>query len=342
VQGQHPAGDDETVAGRRSGARSRFGRAGIRAACLVAVFALVVTTPVWASPGVARVVVDVLVLVAVAQLWSYLVASAGIVALGVHGFAGLGAYGLWFLGDRYGTNPVVAVAAVGCVAVAVAALVAPLVLRATPAMAAVLTLTVGQLLVEVVTRVRQLGGNAPARSIETVVELGSSRDGLVSWLAVVLGVGAMVLAWGHRRSRLGLALVAQNDDPEVAGGLDLPVARARCTLWLAAAGAAGMAGAVVHFRTGVVTPAAFDPARWTFPLVAVAGIGGLKPIEGPAIGAIVYVVADEVVQGHQVGFALVMALVGAAGLVVGPDGWWGWVRQQLPVEPFPVRRRFRG
>jgi branched-chain amino acid transport system permease protein len=102
-----------------------------------------------------------------------------------------------------------------------------------------------------------------------------------------------------------------------------------------------MAGAVVHFRTGVVTPAAFDPARWTFPLVAVAGIGGVASIEGPVIGALAYVLADEVVRGHDQGFALVMALVGAAGLVAGPDGWWGWVRRWLPLEPFPVRRRLR-
>ena len=326
---------------RRPVGRPRATRAGIRAAALVALFVLVVTTPVWASPGVARVVVDVLVLVAVAQLWSYLVGAAGVVALGVHGFAGLGAYCLWFVGDRYGLNPVVAVAAAGLLTVAVAGVVSPLVLRATPALAALLTWAVGQLLVEVVTRTRQLGGDAPARSVESVVELGSSRDGLVSWLAVVLGVGAVALAWGHRRSRLGLALAAQNDDPEVAGGLDLPIGRARTSLWLAAAGAAGMAGAVVHFRTGVVTPAAFDPARWTFPLVAVAGIGGLSAIEGPAIGAIVYVMADELVQGHDLGFALVMSLIGAAGLVSGPDGWWGWVRRRLPVEPFPVRRRLR-
>jgi branched-chain amino acid transport system permease protein len=306
---------------------------------LALLFILVVTTPLWASTSVTRLVVDVLVLVAITQLWSYLAGTAGMVSLGTHGFAGVGAYALWTLSERGGLNPVVAVAGAGLVALAVAAMASPLVLRLATVPAALATWVLAALLAEVVTRTGQLGGAAPRRVIQPVAQLGTSRDGMASWLAVVLGVGVVVVVYAHRRSRLGLALVASGDDPVVAGGLDLPVARARRSAWLLAAAAAGMAGAVSHFRIGEVSPAAFDPAVWTYPAVAVAGIGGLSTVEGPFVGAVLYVAVHEAVSGHDHAFSIVMAAAGVAGLVMGRDGWWGWARQALPVEPFPTRRR---
>jgi branched-chain amino acid transport system permease protein len=306
---------------------------------LAVLFLLVVTTPVWASASVSRLVVDVLVLVAVAQLWSYLAGTAGLVTLGAHGFAGVGAYALWTLSERGGINPVVAVAGAGVVALLVAAVIGPLVLRLAAVPAALATWVVAAVCTEVVTRTGQVGGGEPRRVIQPVVDLGSSRDGMASWLAVVLGVGVVVLVYGHRRSRYGLALVAFADDPAVASGLDLPVAGARRTAWLVAAAAAGMAGAVAHFRTGEVSPSAFDPAVWTYPAVAVAGIGGLSTVEGPFVGAVLYVLLHEAISGHDQAFAVVMAAAGVVGLVVGPDGWWGWARRALPFEPLPVRRR---
>lgn len=333
--------------GRRPGPRSHLAaafrrstpRTRVRTAALAVLFVLVVSTPLWASASVSRLIVDVLVLVAITQLWSYLAGTAGFVSLGTHGFAGVGAYALWTLSERGGLNPVIAVAGAGVVALVVAAMVGPLVLRLATVPAALATWVVAAALTEVITRTRQVGGAAPRRVVQPVVQLGTSRDALASWLAVVLGVGVVVVVYAHRRSRLGLALVASADDPVVAGGLDLPVARARQSAWLIAGAAAGMAGAVSHFRTGDISPAAFDPAVWTYPAVAVAGLGGLSTVEGPFVGAVLYVALHEAVSGHDQVFAVAMAAAGVAGLVMGRDGWWGWARRALPVEPFPTRRR---
>jgi branched-chain amino acid transport system permease protein len=333
------ARDERAAPGDDVAGRAASPRAWLRRSAVAALFVLVVTTPLWASASVARVLVDALVLVAVAELWSYLAGAAGVVALGIHGFAGAGAYALWFLSARHGLNPVLAVAGAGAVGLLLAIVVAPLVLRTPPVLAALVTWVVGELAAEIVTRTGRVGGDAASRVITPVVDLGATRDALVSWLAVVLGVGAVVVVYAHRRSRYGLSLVASADDPEVARGLDLPVASARRAVWCLAGVGAAMAGAIVHFRTGSVSPSAFDPARWTFPAVAVAGLGGVTTIEGPFVAAGVYVLADEVVHGHEAGFALAAALIGLIGLVWGPDGWWGWVRTRLPADPFPVRRR---
>jgi branched-chain amino acid transport system permease protein len=283
------------------------------------------------------VIVDLLVLVAVTQLWSYLAGGAGVVSLGVNGFAGVGAYGLWFLAER-GVNPVLAAGGAGLAAGVVALVVTPLVLRLPAGLAAVASWAVGQAALEIVTHTARLGGGAESRGISAVEELGSGREGVVSWLAVVAGVGAVAVVYAHRHSIGGLTLVAAGDDPETARALELPVRRARRLIWLLAAVVTGTAGALMAFRTAQVSPAAFDPKLWTLPVIAVAGIGGLATMEGPLIAAVLYVVADEVVPGSGGGFALGAALVGVVGLIAGSDGWWGSVRALIPVDRSPLRR----
>ena len=203
-------------------------RLGVMAALLV----FVATTPWWSSTSAARVIVDLLILVALTQLWSYLAGAAGIISLGVNGIAGLGAYGLWVLADR-GTNPVLAVGGAGLVAGAVAIVSAPLVLRLPAGLAAVAAWTVGQAAFEIVTHSARLGGDSVARELPTVIDLGSGHDEVVSWLAVVIGVGAVAIVYAHRHSLGGLTLVASGDDPDIAHALGLRVRRARgsCGCW---------------------------------------------------------------------------------------------------------------
>lgn len=298
----------------------------------------VATTPLWSSTSAARVIIDLLVLVAITQLWSYLAGAAGIVWLGVNGIAGVGAYTLWFLGDR-GVNPVLAVGGAGVVAAAVAFVSAPLVLRLPSGLAAAAAWIVAQAAFEVVTHTGRLGGASPGRELTSVLDLGSGREEVVSWLAVVVGVGAVAIVYAHRHSLGGLTLVASGDDPDTALALGLRVRRARRLVWVLAAGVAGTAGALTAFRAAQVTPGAFEPSGWTLPVLAVAGIGGVGTLEGPLVAAVLYVAAREVAPGSSGAFQLTAALIGVAGLLWGADGWWGSVRARLPLPHVP-RRHF--
>ena len=324
------------VAGRAEQAGVLHGR--VRLAVMAILIVGVGTTPLWSSTSAARVVVDLLVLVAITQLWSYLAGAAGIVWLGVNGIAGVGAYALWFLGDR-GVNPVLAVGGAGLVAGVVAFVSAPLVLRLPSGLAAAAAWIVGQAAFEVVTHTGRLGGGSEGRELTSVVELGSGRDEVVSWLAVVVGVGALAIVYAHRHSLGGLTLVASGDDPDTAHALGLRVRRARRLVWVVAVAVTGTAWALTAFRAAQVSPGAFDPSGWTLPVLAVAGIGGVGTLEGPLAAAILYVLAREVLPGSSGAFQLGAALVGVAGLLWGADGWWGSVRQRLPLPQLP-RRRF--
>ena len=115
--------------------RDRRGRAphvderGRRRSSLAGRLGVLVTVPWWASEGRQRDLVELLHLLALAQMWNLLAGYAGLVSIGQQAFIGIGAYGLYLLGDRAGMHPFAAVALAGLAAAAIsvptAALVVP-------------------------------------------------------------------------------------------------------------------------------------------------------------------------------------------------------------------------
>ncbi len=304
-------------------------------------FAFVVSTPLWASAGTARVVADLLVLVAVAEAVAVL-AGAGVLLIGVFGLSGFGALALVEAVDRLELNPVVGVAVAGGASLVLGVVLVPVVLRLSPVGASLATWVGAAAAAAVAGRVGPLADGAP-HDITAVAALGS-RDALATSLAVVLGIGAVLAAHGLRRSPSGLALRAATDEPEAAAALDLPLRRARWVTWLVAATVVGAAGAVTAFQQGSVDAAtAFSLTAWTVPALIAVGIGGLDSIEGPMVGAGLWVLASELVDGHDVALqltAVVLALLCQA--VLGPGGLWGRVSSAAGLRPFPVHRAYAG
>ena len=306
---------------------------------LLALFSVVATTPLWAAPAVARFVVDALVLVTVTLLWAALVNAGRVVVLGFHGFAGAGAYATYLLTERVGINPVLAVVGAGLAAGAIALVSGPLVWRSSPPWVALTTWAMAELVAGVFRQTPPLGGAQP-RPLDGVASLGSAADGIVSWLAIVVGLGSVAAVYAHQRSRVGLALAADRDDPAAAEALGLPVARGRLLIWLLAAVGVGMASAVAHIDLKVVQPStAFDVVRWSLLPLLLAAVGGLRTIEGPVLSAIAYVLLVRAFGGHETALTLVAA-VGAVIvlLTTGTRGLWGLLSGKLPVELFPTRR----
>jgi branched-chain amino acid transport system permease protein len=75
----------------------------------VAALAVLVALPFWASSASLHTLIDALTLLALAQMWNLLAGYAGLVSIGQQAYIGLGAYGLFILGDKAGINPFLAV-----------------------------------------------------------------------------------------------------------------------------------------------------------------------------------------------------------------------------------------
>ena len=133
------------------------------------------------------------------------------------------------------------------------------------------------------------------------------------YLALVLCVAALIAVTLLTRSRMGLGLMAMRDDPVAAESVGISLRRSRLMVYALAAALTGLAGGVFFMNKGVIYPESGFSVSWTVSCVFICIIGGSGTIAGPVIGAVVYVLLQEVLA-HYPGWSNIM--LGGITLIV--------------------------
>ncbi len=76
----------------------------IFAAVLLAAVVALFTLPSWGEPSTMRKIVELMTLIALAQMWNLLAGFGGVVSVGQQAFVGLGMYGMIVLVNVHGHN----------------------------------------------------------------------------------------------------------------------------------------------------------------------------------------------------------------------------------------------
>jgi branched-chain amino acid transport system permease protein len=309
-----------------------------------AVVALVVVVvlaflPSWGDVSLQRQMVELFVLVALAQLWNLLAGYAGLVSIGQQAFVGLGAYGLIYFANNQNQEIYFAVLPAALVALVVSVPVALLAFRLRGGYFAVGTWVIAEVIAGLVAKWDEVGAGSGISLIVSGYDV-TERGNVTYWLALVVGVGSIVLVYAVLRSRLGLALQAIRDDEAGARGLGANVYRARFVVFLVAATWTGFAGAVYYLQNLRVQPvAAFSVAQWTAPVIFVVVIGGLGTIEGPILGAVAYYVLREQFSDYATWYFVGLGLLAILFAVRFRRGVWGMLADRFDLRLFPVQRR---
>lgn len=171
--------------------------------------------PLWGGPDLMRTLVELFVLLALAQMWNLLAGYPGLVSVGQQAYIGIGAYILLVLTDLGLSVWLVLPAVVfGCTLVAL--VVAPLIFSLEVGHFAIGTWVVAEVFRLWIINIPQVGGGSGA----TITGLAripiTTRQRLVYWLALAVGAGAVVSVYLLLRSRLGLALMAPVRDNTIA------------------------------------------------------------------------------------------------------------------------------
>ena len=100
---------------------------------------------------------------------------------------------------------------------------------------------------------------------------------------------------------------------------------------------------VHRFATGAVrgidSDAAFSLLDWTAYIIFIVVIGGLGTIEGPVIGAILFIVLRSALADQGPIYLIVLGVIGIAVMLLAPKGIWGSFSQWTGIHLFPTRRR---
>lgn len=240
---------------------------------------------------------------------AFLPLAAGQVNLGVAGLMAIGAYGSAVAGTEWGLPPLVVIALGTVMAGLVSFVLAFPILRTRGIYMALATLALCECISGIVINTQALGAAA-----------GYAVAGYIAYGWIVLAAGLTCLfVYLLFQTRVGLCLVAVDDDERVADLLGVNVRAVRVAAFTLGGALAGLAGGLYAHYFNFIEGQHFTVLLSVFVVLYVL-LGGSKTLAGPLVGAVVFTVLPELLRvGNEWRYA-VFALFVIVIMVVRPYG----------------------
>ncbi len=275
--------------------RSGLGPVYRGAAIGVALLALAVFPLVFTNQQVATIAFDTLIATTAASAWNLFSGYSGYISLGHAVFFGSGAYGAGLIAQDFnvtGGGELLLLIPAGLIAGLIAVpfgLVALRVRRHTFVVITIAIFFIFQLMAYNFWFTHgTIGLNAPYLLWNPV-----TFDTRFYYVALVVAIVTVGLAWMVRGSRFGLQLRAIRDDEDRARGLGVRATPVKLTALVISATLTGVAGALWFFFIAQVQPnTGFDPnldLMWAL----MAFLGGLGTVAGPVVGSLIVGPANQ-------------------------------------------------
>jgi branched-chain amino acid transport system permease protein len=325
--------------------RVAFGGRGnwLGAALGAVVFATLAAAPWWGGRDDLQLLSEIYAYVALASLWNLLAGYAGLVSVGQQAYVGLGAYTLFALAILFGVSPLWSIPLAGLVAAGLSIPVALLVFRLRGHYFAIGTWIVAEVFRLTASQVSALGGGSgtslPAAVVIAIAPTRQLRDFTMYWMALVLATAVLALIVSLLRSRYGLALKAIRDAELAASCSGVDVYRTKFLVYVLAALATAMLGALIFLQKLRISPdAAFSVNDWTAFVIFITVIGGIGRIEGPIIGTLVFFALRQTLADLGTIYLMMLGLVAIVIMLAAPKGIWGLIAERFGWQLFPLQR----
>src|SRR5450830_438378 len=249
-------------------------------------------------------------------------------------------HALYFGSAGYGVGLLLTLLGLGLVAF----LIGLVIVRVPGVAFGMLTLAIGQVFYLSASRSRGLTGGAdgmnidwPARLFGVELSLLLQPKGLflLSWGVLLLVMAGLTLLL---RTRFGAITEAVRDNEERARFIGIRTLVPRAAIYALSAMVTGLAGLLAALNTGFVSP---ENLHWSLSGVALmmVVVGGYKALWGPALGAVVYFLAKDVLGDYANHWMAIFGIALITVIVFAPTGLAGALGQLLrPRAPKPARR----
>lgn len=317
-------------------------RPGLAPVMLAVAVATLAAAPYFADGGTLGLFSEILLALAMAQMWNLLAGYTGLVSMGHQAFIGLGAYLLFVVSDRFDVSPYLMVPLAGVAAALFAAAVAPLMFRLRDAYFSIGMWVFAEIVRLLVTKIDAVGGESgvPLQAIRLVDAESFQRNAF--WISGAIGVVAVFGVYALMRSSFGLGLMTVRDNELAATSIGVDVWRNRFTAFIISAFGCGMAGAAHYMGTMFVAPTSAFDINWVVAMMFIVIIGGIGTIEGPLIGTFIYFGLRELFGSYfsmSGGWPLIaMGCIAITVMLAAPRGLWGWARERWGWAGFTVQR----
>ena len=313
----------------------------VGAGLLVAALA---TAPLWGDASIMRILGEFCVYAALATLWNLLASYGGLLSVGQQAFVGIGGFALYGFTVLAGLPMLAALPLVALVGLVTAIPVGLLSLRLSGPYFAIGTWAIAEILRLAVMQVPALGGGSgsslPSSVIRSLGDGRAMRTTVVYEVAVVLMLGCVALTYGLLRSRWGLGLRALRDSETAAGSIGIRVKPLKIAIFCVVGVMTSLVGALVVMQKLRVAPdPQFSVVDWTAFVIFMVVIGGYGSIEGPLLGAALFILLRELLSDYGTIHQIVLGVIAIAMMVGARKGIWGLIGGDKRLAVLSIVRR---
>jgi branched-chain amino acid transport system permease protein len=272
-----------------------------------------------------------------ATSWNIFSGYSGYFSFGQGAFYGAGLYATAILGARYGwallpTLPVAA--AVGAAIAAATGLIVFRLRRISGEIFALFSLVVALGVGALANNWSAIDGGRgiPLGQLEYPSFLGPTTE-MLYYLALVLALGAVVLAYRIQHSRFGAGLFAIRDDEKVAHAIGVPTLRYKLAIFTLNGALAGLSAGLHAVQVNFISVSSAFNLRVPVFVILMSVIGGRRHWFGPVLGAVLIHTLNDRMSGG--GFAELSQIVLAVVLIAATLFLRGGIADRLLERPVP-------
>lgn len=283
-----------------------------------------------------QLMMEMLLVFAMAQGWNLLCGYTGLLSFGHHAFVGLGAYALFLTVNTLGLSPFLSLGSSALVCVVVALIMALLLHRLRDAyfsigiwvLADSLRLLFGQW---------EWAGSSRGVVLSAAAIDPAAFAGTIFWLALGLAMVTQIGLFALLRSRIGLSLMAIRDNEQGAASVGIAVARNRLSAFVISAAICGVAGGLYYLSVLYVDPSGGFDIDWQVKILFIVIVGGVGTLEGPVLGTLIYFGLRELFRDAGDLYLIFQGATAMVVMLLAPGGIWGSIQGSTGWRLFPIR-----
>jgi branched-chain amino acid transport system permease protein len=310
----------------------------------IVVFVVLAASAPWlVGDGGVGLLFEVLLMLAMAQLWNLLAGYTGLVSMGMQCFVGLGGYTTIFAANSLSVSPYWVLPLAPLVCGLVAAFSAVFLFRLRDAYFSISTWVFAEVVAMLVFIAPGLG-HVTGMTLETARDINYETFLLVNfWIAAALAGGVVIGIYVLLHSPLGLGMLSVRDDDIAAASIGVNVWRNRFIAYVTAAAGCGLAGGISFMGALFITVTTGFDLNWVVAMIFIVIIGGIGTLEGPIVGTAIYYGIREVLTNvfalSGSWYLIALGAVAVTAMLLAPRGIWPFVRDHLGIEWLSISQK---
>ena len=271
-----------------------------------------------------RYMVQIFLYISLGEVWNLLSGYAGMTSLGQQAYIGLAGYSVAMATTVYKLHFTVGILIGILVSTVVSLILAFLLLRMRGMYFSITTWVVAEALGTFFLSWKYVGQGAGM----TVSIVPYPRVDALYIMSLILVLVTLVIVYLLLRSKIGLGLTAMRDNISAAVSLGVDIGRIRLLVYIISAVITGIAGSIFFINKGTIYPDSGFSISWTISMVFICIIGGTGTIEGPVVGAVIYVLLQEFLAHYPGWSNIILGIIAILIIIYMPKGIVGTIKEK--------------